>query len=357
MIESLSILERDAIRCVEMHTTGEPTRIIYGGFPQLSGTLLEQREQASTQYDYLRKRIIFEPRGHFDMYGAILCPKTEYTEAGKADIGVLFIHNDGFSTMCGHATIALGRYLVDAGIAKQQIGASSVNINLHAPCGIVRVSAPVNHQGKSDPSRPVSFLSVPCIASALNINIDGMTVDVGYGGAFYALISCEYFGLSSLSDDFDIDKVGQKAKELKKKLENQPEIVKAVKHPEDDRLSFLYGIMITSPDKENDSETGLCFFADNEIDRSPTGSCVCARMAVSHAKGCRPLGMRWNYNSLVSNHYRKGAFSAELVEEVDFRGKNAVIVRVDGYAYYTSITSFVAEPEDFINSGFLMNQL
>lgn len=351
------LLDKGAVRCIEMHTTGEATRIVYAGFPQLSGTLLKQRAEALAKYDHLRKRLILEPRGHFDMYGAILCLETEYTKVGKADIGVLFIHNEGYSTMCGHATLALGRYLVDSGMVSAQKGSTSLELTIHAPCGLVRVTTPINLEGRSDPNRPVSFLSIPCFATALDLDVDGIVLDVGYGGAFYALVSSEYFGISSFTDSFDIDKVSRKAQELKKKLMVHPKVVEAIRHPEDNRLSFLYGIMITSPGPGIDSEIGLCFFADNEIDRSPTGSCVCAQTAVAHAKGMRPVGKRWHYNSLVSNHYKQGAFGSEIAEELSFKGKEAVVVRVDGYAYYTGSASFTAEPEDFVTSGFIMNQL
>jgi trans-L-3-hydroxyproline dehydratase len=108
-ITPIKFCGKEAITSVEMHTTGEPTRIIINGYPALSGTLLQQRAEALAKHDHIRKRLMLEPAGHSDMYGAILCRRTELTDNGGAHIGVLFTHNDGYSTMCGHATIALGR--------------------------------------------------------------------------------------------------------------------------------------------------------------------------------------------------------------------------------------------------------
>src|SRR5262245_1524688 len=113
LIKQLRAPESKPITCIEMHTTGEPTRVVVDGYPELRGTLNEQRAQALRDFDYIRKRLMHEPRGHFDMYGAVLRKETELTQSGEADIGVFFLTNDGYSTMCGHATIALGRLLVD----------------------------------------------------------------------------------------------------------------------------------------------------------------------------------------------------------------------------------------------------
>jgi proline racemase len=166
-----------------MHTTGEPTRIIISGFPNLPGaTLLEKRAQAKQHHDHLRIRLMLEPRGHWDMYGALIVQETELTKSGEADIGVLFMHNDGYSTMCGHATIALGRFLVDTHDLEVFPKRESLRfdpstgitvVRLHAPCGVVRISVPTKADGRSaDPGRPVSFISTPAFASAVDVKVD-----------------------------------------------------------------------------------------------------------------------------------------------------------------------------------------
>ncbi|KAI2825916.1 hypothetical protein CBS147343_7553 [Aspergillus niger] len=385
----------EVIKCVDMHTTGEPTRIVYAGFPPLRGSLLSQRDQARDQYDHLRKRIMLEPRGHYDMYGAILRPSTELVESGEAHIGVLFTHNGGFSTMCGHATIALGRFLVDthdvAVFPKRNelvVEDTSVVVNLHAPCGLVRITVPVQETAdgfKSDPSRAVSFLSTSGYAAATNLTIlippeirwselegrESITLDVSYGGAFYALINMHELGFASTGlKKVDLDSLSQVMRRLKTYLESHPDILSACQHPEDKRLSYLYSIMLVDtnvgfkPDGVAGAETGLCFFADNQIDRSPTGSCVTARMALAHAKGERSVGQRWAYNSVVSNHFQTGAFEAEIVETGlrveggNAPAKDAVVVRVEGRAYYTGTSSFMVEEGDVTShGGFVMSDI
>lgn len=373
-----------AIKSIDMHTTGEPTRIVYEGFPDLKGTLLEQRETASKSYDNLRKRIMLEPRGHFDMYGAILRPDTELTRSGQADIGVLFTHNGGFSTMCGHATIALGRFLVDttdecAFPNRSNLAFDSttqtVQIRLHAPCGVVLITAPTNADGtESDANRPVSFLSTPSFASRINLEIDlppnicwkelgckkSLRLDVAYGGAFYAIISARELGFEHGLQKVNLAAVTQCMNRLKPFLSTHPVVVEAVQHRDDSRLSFLYSIMIVDdstgyrPAGVSGRETGLCYFADNEIDRSPTGSCVSARIALKYSKGQLSLGEKWAYNSLVSNHFREGAFIGKIEKIL---GNRSVIVRVEGAAYYIGTSAFICEKGDHTSQeGFILEK-
>ncbi|KAJ5461760.1 uncharacterized protein N7458_003312 [Penicillium daleae] len=378
----------EPIKCIDMHTTGEPTRIIYSGFPRLQGTLLEQRDQAMTQYDHIRKRLMLEPRGHYDMYGAILTQETELVQQGQAHIGTLFTHNGGFSTMCGHATIALGRFLVDTHDLKVfpkrkelefNPTTCEVAVNIHAPCGLVRVTVPTTANGQeSDPSRPVSFLSTPAFAAGIDLKIpipkevrwpelgdrESITLDISYGGAYYALVDARELGFSGLQK-IDLAAISNAASKLKAYLMTHPLVSSALQNPEDRRLSFLYSVMVVDrdvgsrPEGVNGTETGLCFFADDEIDRSPTGSCVTARMALAHAKKLRPVGQKWAYNSIISNHFDTGAFVASIVDDnVRVGGsKEAVIVRVEGKAYYTGTSNFILEEGDLASAtGFTLKE-
>ncbi|PYH48497.1 putative proline racemase [Aspergillus saccharolyticus JOP 1030-1] len=375
------------IHCIDMHTTGQPTRIIYAGYPKLTGTLLAQRDQAREHHDHIRQQLMLEPRGNPAMYGAIICPETELVRSGEADVGVLFVHNEGYSTMCGHATLALGRFLIDTHDTSVfprrphlafNASTQTIQLRLHAPCGVVSVRVPTNAAGtQSDPSRPVAFLSTPAYATALQLTIPipaaarwpelpptkhSITLDISYGGAFYAIVPATELGFfaGGLRGGVDLAAITRCMQQLKPYLERQPEVVAAVQHPEDPRLSFLYSIMIVdsavglpSADVAG-AETGLCYFADNQIDRSPTGSCVTARMALAHAKGKRPVGLRWAYHSLVSNHFGTDEFCAEVVEEVEGR-RPSVIVRVEGRGFYTGTASFMVEAEDRVSrKGFTM---
>ncbi|KAL4791050.1 hypothetical protein BDV19DRAFT_393539 [Aspergillus venezuelensis] len=387
-----------SIKCIDMHTTGEPTRIVYSGFPHLDGpTLLDKRDQAQAQYDNLRKRLMLEPRGHSDMYGAILVPDTELVRSGEAHIGVLFTHAGGFSTMCGHATIGLGRFLVDTRDVKvfpkrNELVLDSkkkeVEVKIHAPCGVVTVSVPIlyGEDGtvKSDGTQGVSFLSTPGYVAALNVEIEvpdelrwlqlgdktSITVDISYGGAFYALIEARDMGFSRglESDEEEMKELANAVRGLKSYLSTHPAVVKGLRLAEDERLSFLYSVMVVDskggyqPKDTEGAETGVCFFGDSDqIDRSPTGSCVTARMALAHARRRRDPGQRWAYNSLVSNRFETGAFVGTIVDEnasvTGFNGSEwpAVIVRVEGNAFYTGALTFVHEAADVTSeSGFTM---
>ncbi|KAG4439679.1 hypothetical protein IFR05_004816 [Cadophora sp. M221] len=301
------------IHSVEMHTTGEPTRIIYKGFPDLHGTLLSQRAQAKSKHDHIRRQIILEPRGHWDMYGAILRPNTELVESGQAHIGVLFMHNEGFSTMCGHATIALGRFLIDTHdlsifpkrneLVNDEV-TQTTRINLHAPCGIVRITVPTKENGYiSDPSRQISFISVPSFATGIQIHVlipealrwpqlgsrTSLVVDISYGGTFYCIVPPAELGFpSSLeSKNVDISAMNTSTRSLKAAINASSEMQKYLRHPESEELGFLYSVMVVEEGRgvvvegTVGVETGLCFFADQQVDRSPTGGAVAARVALA----------------------------------------------------------------------------
>ncbi|CAI7599409.1 unnamed protein product [Penicillium glandicola] len=359
--------------CIEMHTAGEPTRIIWNGIPPLTGTLLEQRAQAKAKFDEFRRVLMLEPRGHYDMYGAILRPETELVTSGEAHIGVLFMHNEGFSTMCGHATIALGRFLVD-------VDEKTTTLNLHVPCGVVQVTVPTLESAKSDASRPVSFVSVPSFATAISLQVPlsekyrwaelqgrtFVTADFAYGGAYYCMISAEELGFPGGLGEVQLQDMDHATKLLKEAVVTNPGLqylTRDIRTPEE---GFLYGIMITDTGLGHVSasegtaaaraqldagseETGLCFFANQQIDRSPTGSCVAARVALAHAKGTLPAGEKRIYNSLVTRAYRGlSGFVGSVFDDAGTSGgeKQSVRACVEGYAYYTGYHSFVVEKED-----------
>jgi len=184
-------LDYPVLEVLDMHTGGEPVRIVRGGYPPVLGaTILDKRRYAREHLDHLRRFLMFEPRGHADMYGALLVEPS----LPEADLAVLFLHNAGYSTMCGHAVIALGRYAVDYGLVKKTEPFTQVGIE--CPCGLVRTSVEV--QGGT--SGRVTFESVPAFLFAADVRVDvpgvgAVTTDVSYGGAFYALADAAQFGL------------------------------------------------------------------------------------------------------------------------------------------------------------------
>ena len=271
------------IETVEMHTGGEPVRIVVSGYPPIPGaTILEKRRYARENLDHLRKLLIFEPRGHYDMYGVIPVEP----DLPGADLAVLFIHNEGYSTMCGHATIALGRYAVDHGLVAPR--APVTDVAIQCPCGLVRVRVEVEETPAGFVSGAVAFESVPSFAFTLDRHVDvaglgTVPFDIGYGGAFYALVDAGSIGLDLETTPLD------------RLVEAADSITRAVAatvpldHPDDPDLAFLYGTILTDGDDGSDGRPSrnVCVFAEREVDRSPTGSGVSARMAVQVARGLR----------------------------------------------------------------------
>lgn len=288
---------KDRITVIDMHTGGEPLRIVTGGYPPIpAGTILEKRAYVRDNLDHLRKMLMFEPRGHYDMYGALL---VEPNLPG-ADLAVLFMHNEGYSTMCGHAIIALGRYAVDQGLVPAREPVTTVNIE--CPCGLVVASVEV----KDGKAGAVSFESVPAFLVTTDlVKLPGyggcVAFDLAYGGAFYAIADCRQFGLEfgkSRTRDF-VDA----ATALTGLVKDFP-----LSHPDHDDLGFLYGSILTDGgDGSNGVATkNVCVFAEAEVDRSPTGSGVTARRpcmpranwpsarrGISKASSVRVLRARW----------------------------------------------------------------
>ncbi|CAK5268368.1 unnamed protein product [Mycena citricolor] len=347
------------IKVVDMHTSGEPTRIVVGGYPELQGTtLLEKRRCAKDRHDGIRQRLMREPRGHAEMYGAILVPETEYTQSGEADIGVLFCHNEGYSTMCGHATIALGRFLVDThdqsifprrASLKYDPSTGLTALRLHAPCGVVHVNLPrcaqLRHRPDLDVEIPPS-LRWPRLCEAQRTSV---RVDVSYGGAFYALVSAAELGFAeglsgragATMADFDAATAA-----LKTVLGPRKELFV---HPTERDLEFLYGVMVV--ERTAQGEAGLCFFADQQVDRSPCGSCVMARVALAFEKGDLKLGQARDYESIVSLSVDGTGFRGTAVEKTEA----GLIVQVQGKAFYSGASTFVVEDEDAMPSGFIVS--
>jgi trans-L-3-hydroxyproline dehydratase len=328
------------------------------------------------------------------MYGAILRPNTEMTQSGQAHMGVLFMTNDGYSTMCGHATIALGRFLVDTHDLNVFPGRNDIEwdrkvliayVNIHAPCGLLRVKVPVNRTGTaSDPSRPVSFVSVPSFATGLGIPVSIHTpwprlkerdnpvtevlVNFAYGGAFYAIVEVSSLGFNEGLEDIDMDELSKTVKHLLSDMTKDPKLTQYYQHPEESEMSLLYGVIVmqdiirdTKQGSVCASELGVCFFADQQIDRSPTGSGVAARAALAYCKNERDLGESRTYHSPVSHRELGPPFMGTIEQETTVatsREKAQVRVRVDGQAFYTGFSTFSVEPEDPLgDSGFVFTKL
>lgn len=325
---------------IDMHTGGEPVRIVTGGYPPIPrGTILEKRAWVRENVDHLRRLLMFEPRGHYDMYGALLVEP----DLPDADLAVLFMHNEGYSTMCGHAVIALGRYAVDEGMVPVREPVTIVNIE--APCGLVTASVEV----KDGKAGAVSFESVPAFLFARDQATDlpgfgTVGFDIAYGGAFYALAHCRQFGLEfgrNRVRDF-VDAATALTERLKADF--------PLAHPDHPDLAFLYGTILTDGGLGQDAPTrNVCVFADAELDRSPTGSGVTARLASMYAKGEIALGESRSFESIVGSR-----FTGAVARAVRAGTHDAIIARVGGRAFYSGRAEFWLEEDDELGRGFLL---
>jgi len=353
-----------AIEVLDYHTAGEPFRIVVSGYPELAGnTILERRRSALAQHDHLRKMLMWEPRGHADMYGGILVPP----DHDEAQVGVLFMHNEGYSTMCGHGTIALATALIESGAIAATGTATTIGID--APCGLVRAVAHVHADELSDARsanrtprvHEVTFENVPSFAAALDVALDvpgygSLTVDVGYGGAFYALIDAAQLGIEMRAENAAalaaagraITNAGRAALRSGGKLAT----ALGVSHPEEEDLSFLYGTIISGPPEDAAHHSrNLCLFAEGEVDRSPTGSGVSARLAVLHARGDVQTGQEIAIESILG---RESVFYGRVARTETWAGRDAVIPEVRGSAHMTGSARFVLDENDPIGRGFLV---
>lgn len=319
---------------VEMHTGGEPTRIIVDGWPAFTGrTLLDKRREAKQRHDALRRGLMLEPRGHDGMYGALLVEP----DHPEADLAVLFMHNEGYSTMCGHATIALARWAVESGRVARQLPETVVR--LQCPCGLVtcRVAA----------DGAVRFESVPAFAWALDriaptATWGPVSVDIGFGGAFYAVLPADSIGL-------DLRRSPMRAI-----VDAGEEIARAaaaaipLAHPDAD-LAFLYGTILTDGgDGAGQPSRNVCVFAGRQVDRSPTGSGVTARMALLRARRAVGLDEERLFESCTGAH-----FSGRIVRNAPAVGlRKAVIVEVGGRAHITGESRFRFDADDPLREGF-----
>jgi len=328
------------ISTVDAHAAGEPLRVVVGGFPSLAGkTILEKRQLARDRYDELRKALMWEPRGHADMYGCIL---TEPVTA-DGDFGVLFLHNEGFSTMCGHGIIALTTVVFETGLIQTE--RCDPVIRLDTPAG--RVTATAHLSG--DHVREVSFFNVPSFVQTLDAEVmvedwGRVRFDIAFGGAFYAFCRSEDLGLRLRPlDRSRIIETGMRIKDA-------VSAAFPVRHPEDGELGFLYGTIFIGPPEDKDNHSrNVCVFADGELDRSPTGTGISARAAIHFARGEIARDEVFVVESILGT-----CFSAAVRGTCRLGDFEAVIPEVRGSAHITGRHEFLIDPRDPLRHGFLI---
>ena len=332
------------IKTIDMHTGGEPLRVIVDGFPKLKGnSVLEYRRNCKENFDYLRTALMFEPRGHADMYGCILLPPND----NEGDFGIIFLHNEGYSTMCGHAIIAISTLAVEMNWIDLNEGDNIIKID--APCGRITSFANV----KDGKVTGVHFHCVPSFVVGLDrtVAVEGLgtvTYDLAYGGAFYAYVDI-------VKNNFDFDLSPESYRTLiSKGMAIKRAVIQADKeilHPFENDLSFLYGTIFIDNKKQisgNDSRN-VCIFAEGEVDRCPTGSGVSGRMAIHKARGDINFGETMSIESITGS-----VFLGSVVSEENYGPFKAVIPQVEGTAYITGMQTFIIDPNDPMKDGFIL---
>jgi trans-L-3-hydroxyproline dehydratase len=325
------------ITSIEAHTAGEPLRIITGGLPPIPGdTILAKRRYAQEHLDSLRTALMWEPRGHADMYGCI--PTEPTTPDGT--LGVLFLHNEGWSTMCGHGVIGLVKVGIEIGLL-----AAEPVVRLDTPAG--RVTAYPHY----DAGRVthVSFDNVPSFVYALDQEVDvpglgRVGYDLAFGGAFYAYVRAKEVGVGLTPADF------RQLIDLGTRIKRAVMAAGIPQHPTEPDLSLLYGTIFVGPahDPANHSRE-VCVFADGEVDRSPTGTGVSGRASLHYAKEEIGLNQPFVVESILGT-----TFTGEVVAATVFGPYAAVVPRVAGTAFVVGRNEWVIDPSDPLWDGFLL---
>ncbi len=325
---------------IDAHTGGEPLRVLVDGFPVLPGdTILAKRRYARENLDHLRRALMWEPRGHADMYGCIV------TEPVTPDgtLGVLFLHNEGFSTMCGHGVIGLAVVALDTGMI--EVSGEPAVIKMDTPAGRVTAYATRDRGRVTN----VFFHNVPSYVFALDQVVDVPGVgqvryDVAFGGAYYAFVRAEEVGVGlDVADARTLIDLGMRIKRAV--MTSLP-----LSHPTDPDLAFLYGtIFVGAAANPAHHSRNVCIFADGELDRSPTGTGVSARAALHFARGEIGLNEPFVVESILGT-----TFTGSVHAATTFGPYPAVIPQVEGMAYICGRNHILINPNDPLQYGFLL---
>jgi proline racemase len=317
---------------VDYHTAGEPFRIVVSDVGEIAGANVRERREtagATERIDRVRRLLCHEPRGHADMYGCFIVPADDE----GADFGALFWHKDGYSTACGHGTIALGAWAVQSGrVAAPRDG--QVDVVIDVPSG--RVTARVRCAAGS--VEEVAFAGVPVSVTARGVDADMVKADVAWGGAFYAFVPAAAFGLRVTPHD--LPALILAGRTVKAALDGTP----VSRHPHDDRLSGIYGTVLTERIGPR-HHRNVAIFADGEVDRSPTGSATAARTALLLADGEIGIGDEWRNDSIAGT-----SFTARPTGEV----ADGLLTEVSGTAFQTGEHRFMLDPRDELGTGFVL---
>lgn len=327
------------ISTIDAHAAGEPLRIITAGLPPLPGeTILARRRCMAEAYDAIRRLLLFEPRGHADMYGAVLTPPV----TPEADFGVIFLTNEGYSTMCGHGVIALTTALLETGMLPRR--EPVIEVTFDAPAGLIRAAASL----EGDRVTSVAFQNVPAFRYATGVEVETAAgrvfADVAFGGAFYALVDARDLGVEVVPEA--VARLTRLGMEVKRAVERALEVV----HPEEPELRGIYGTIISAPPRTPAGDgRNITIYADGAVDRSPCGTGTSAKLANLFAAGRIGANEPYVHESVIDT-----TFTGRVLGETMVGDCNAVETEIRGRGFLTGFHQFVVDPEDPTAGGFLV---
>jgi len=323
--------------CVDAHTCGNPVRLVAGGGPLLTGnSMMEKRLHFLKEFDWIRKGLMFEPRGHDMMSGSILYPPSDPSN----DIGVLFIETSGCLPMCGHGTIGTITIAIEEGLVVPKIPGL---LRMETPAGLVLIE--YRQEGKKVKS--VKLVNVKSFLAAEAIKVEcpdlgTLTIDVAYGGNFYAIVDPQpnFSGV----ENFTADQLISWSRICRQRINENYRFV----HPENEHISGCSHIMWTGATIDPTSTArNAVFYGDKAIDRSPCGTGTSARMAQWFAKGKLKKGQKFIHESIIGSK-----FIGTIEEETTLTGKPAIIPVIEGWAIVTGYNTIIIDDDDPYAHGF-----
>lgn len=325
------------IETIDAHTEGEPLRVILNGFETKGSRILDRRKFAQQNLDHLRTCLMLEPRGHADMYGCVITPP----ERPDSHFGVLFLHNHGFSTMCGHGIIAIVTVAFETGLLTKESAATTIRID--TPAGLVLAQADFN-QNKV---KSVRFQNVVSFVDSLDQSVEvpgygTIRYDMAFGGAYYAFVDVEDLNLSCQPEH--ANQLIHAGKAIKQAIAK----THPLKHPTDEDLGFLYGTIFVGKTDTNHSRHA-CIFADGELDRCPTGTGVSARLALLFERNALKMGETISIESILGTK-----FEGCVLSEASVAAQHGIVPQVSGRAWITGKNTFVLDSTDPLANGFLL---
>jgi len=334
------------LKTIDAHAAGEPLRLVVDGFPSpLGRTMLEKREWVRTHADHLRRALMLEPRGHADMYGAVL---TEPVTPGS-HAGVLFMHNEGYSTMCGHGVVAVTTIALERGLLMP--GGDGTSIVYDSPAGTIRARAMIRPggpggSGGSGRVERVAFVNVPSFVlhGGLTVKLASRQIraDIAFGGAFYAIVDSEAVGLP-----IDVPHLPE-LRRVGMEIKHAIEAAQTIAHPLEPGLKGIYGTIFTGPPSDERADLrNVTIFADAEVDRSPCGTGTAAVMAVVDAMGLLGEDKPFVHESLIGTRFTGRIASRTAVGEYQ-----AIVPEIEGAAWITGEHTFLVDDTDPLKGGF-----